>query len=177
MSKACAIVGHRPTRFKFKYKEDYSLCKKIKKKITEQLKYLYDEKGVRRIYVGRSLGVDIWVGEIVLRLKETSGYEEFELAVILPFPGHDQKWDERSRKRLEFLIQHSVEHLAIGRNDCRESYVKRNCYMIDHADFLLAVYDNDRSLYDDPIQPVRYAEEKKNEIILIHPDTAEVTIV
>ena len=112
-----------------------------------------------------------------MRLKETSGYEEFELAVILPFPGHDQKWDERSRKRLEFLIQNSAEHLVIEKNDCRESYVKRNCYMIDHADILLAVYDNDRSLHDDSIQPVRYAEEKRKEIILIHPDTAEVTIV
>lgn len=177
MSKAYVIAGHRPTRFKFKYKEDYSLSKKLKKKITEQLKYLYDEKGVRRVYVGGSLGVDIWVGEIVLRLKETSGYEEFELAVILPFPKHDQKWDERSQKRLEFLIQHSMEHLVIGKKDCRESYVKRNCYMIDHADILLAVYDNDRSLHDDPIQPVRYAEEKKKKIFLIHPDTAEVTIV
>ena len=27
----CAITGHRPSRFKFKYAEDYSLCKKIKK--------------------------------------------------------------------------------------------------------------------------------------------------
>lgn len=45
--------------------------------------------------------------------------------------------------------------------------------MIDHADYLLAIYGNDRSLHDDPIQPVRYAEEKK-EIILIHQDTAEV---
>ncbi len=24
---ACAITGHRPTRFRFKYNEDYSLCK------------------------------------------------------------------------------------------------------------------------------------------------------
>ena len=44
--------------------------------------------------------------------------------------------------------------------------------MIDHADFLLALYDNGRSLHDDPIQPIRYAEEKRKEIILIHPDTA-----
>lgn len=25
---ACAVTGHRPSRFKFKYSEDYSLCKK-----------------------------------------------------------------------------------------------------------------------------------------------------
>jgi len=173
--KACAVTGHRPTRFKFKYKEDYSLCKKIKKTMREQFMCLYDEEKVRRVYIGGSLGVDLWAGEIVLRLKETPGYEEIELAVILPFPGHDRKWDERSRRRLDFLIRYSAECITIGGKDCRESYIKRNRYMVDHSDFMLAVYDNDRSICQDPIQPVDYAEKKRRSIILIHPDTAEVT--
>lgn len=48
--------------------------------------------------------------------------------------------------------------------------------MIDQTVFLLAVYDNDRSLRDDSIQSVRYVEKKQKEIILIHPDTAKVTM-
>lgn len=31
MKKSCAVTGPKPTRFKFGYKEDYSLCKKIKR--------------------------------------------------------------------------------------------------------------------------------------------------
>lgn len=177
MKKACAVTGHRPTRFKFKYQEDYSLCKKIKKRMSEQLKRLYEEEGIRRIYVGGTLGVDMWAGEITLRLKETPGYEDIELAVVLPFPGHDQKWDDRSRRRLDFLIRHSAEYFTIGESDCRDSYVKRNCYMVDHADCLLAVYDNDRSTRSDPIQAVGYAEKQNKDIILIHPDTAVVSVI
>lgn len=173
--KSCAVTGHRPTRFKFKYKEDYTLCKKIKKAMREQFMRLYDEDGVRRVYVGGSLGVDLWAGEIVLRLKEMPGYEEIELAVVLPFPAHEQKWDERSQKRLEFLIRHSVECLIIGERDCRDSYVKRNCYMVDQAEYLLAIYDNDRGRHADPIQAVKYAENLGRKIILIHPDTAIVS--
>ena len=60
---ACAVTGHRPSRFKFKYSEDYSLCKKIKRAMLEQFKRLYDEQGVRRYYVGGALGVDMWAGE------------------------------------------------------------------------------------------------------------------
>ena len=47
---ACTIIGHKPTRFKFKYKESYSLCKKIKNAMTEQFKLLH-AMGVRRFYV------------------------------------------------------------------------------------------------------------------------------
>ena len=43
---ACAVTGHRPTRFRFKYNEDYSLCKKLKRSMLEQFKKLYDEQGV-----------------------------------------------------------------------------------------------------------------------------------
>lgn len=177
MKKACAVTGHRPTRFKFKYQEEYSLCKKIKKGIMEQLRWLHDERDVRRIYIGGTLGVDLWTGEIALRLKETPGYEEIELAIVLPFPGHDAKWDDRSRKRLQFLIQHSAECFTIGEQNCQDSYIKRNRYMVNHADYLLAIYDNDRNTPSDPIQAVRYAEKKKKEIILIHPDTAQVSLL
>ena len=67
--KSCAITGHRPTRFKFGYKENYTGCKRLKKRLYEQFALLY-EKGVRRFYVGGSLGVDMWAGEQVLTLKE-----------------------------------------------------------------------------------------------------------
>ena len=86
---ACAVTGHRPSRFKFKYSEDYSLCKKIKRAMLEQFKRLYDEQGVRRYYVGGALGVDMWAGELILRLKEQPGYGDIELVVVLPFEGHD----------------------------------------------------------------------------------------
>ena len=38
---ACAITGHRPTRFRFKYDENNNGCKRIKKRIRDQLIQLY----------------------------------------------------------------------------------------------------------------------------------------
>ena len=77
----CAITGHRPSRFKFKYSEDYALCKKIKASMLEVFRKLHDEKEVRRFYVGGALGVDMWAAEQILRLKEQPGYEDIELVV------------------------------------------------------------------------------------------------
>lgn len=171
---ACAVTGHRPSRFKFKYSEDYSLCKKIKRAMFEQFKRLYDEQGVRRYYVGGALGVDMWAGELILRLKEQPGYGDIELVVVLPFEGHDAKWDERSKRRMAFLRRMCSDCVVIAKEDCRESYIKRNCYMVDHADFLVAVYDNERNLRSGTMQTVKYAMQKERNIVLIHPDTAQI---
>ncbi len=109
--KSCTVAGPKPTRFKFGYKEENSLCRKIKKAMLRQFQRLYSKKGVRRFYIGGILGVNLWAGELLLKLKEDPGYEDIELVVVLPFPGHDAKWDIRSRKRLEYLMRNSNEHL------------------------------------------------------------------
>lgn len=49
---SCAITGHRPTRFKFKYNEKHTLCQKIKKSMLEVFRTLHDENGVTCYYVG-----------------------------------------------------------------------------------------------------------------------------
>jgi len=171
---SCAITGQRPTRFKWKYNENNNGCKRLKKRMRDQFILLY-EKGVRRFYVGGALGVDLWAGEIILRLKEQLEYGDMELIVTLPFPGHDEEWDARSRERLAFLIRHSAECITIGKIACRESFLQRNRYMVNHADCVLAVYDNDRNIRSGTGQTVHYAEIKSLPIILIHPDTAIVS--
>ena len=62
--------------------------------------------------------------------------------IALPFEGHDRNWEERSRKRMAFLIQHSSETVSTGQKDAppAANYRRRNEYMVDHAGCLLAVY-------------------------------------
>lgn len=173
---ACAITGHRPTRFKWKYKENYSGCKRLKKRLGEQFEGLYRE-GVRHFYVGGALGVDLWAGEVLLRLKEQPGFEELELFIVLPFAGHDKLWDERSCQRMAFLIRHSAQTVTLGQSgeNAAALYKRRNEYMVDHADILLAVYDNDKAIRSGTGQTVHYAQRKGLPVILIHPDTAAVS--
>lgn len=174
MLQTCAITGHRPTRFKWKYDENNNGCKRLKKRMRDQFVLLY-EKGVRQFWVGGALGVDMWAGEILLRLKEQPEYNEIKLMVALPFEGHDAGWDERSKKRLSFLIQHSEKTVVVGeKGQAPEiSYRRRNEYMVDQADCLLAVYDNDRSIRSGTGMTVACAKKAAKSIIFIHPDTAK----
>ena len=123
----------------------------------------------------RKSGAFMWAAEQILRLKEQPGYEDIELVVALPFVGHDAKWDQRSKRRMEFILQHCSKKEVIGNEDCRESYVKRNCYMVDQANYLVAVYDDGRNLRSGTMQCVRYAQKNHVPVVLIHPDTAIIT--
>ena len=67
--------------------------------------------------------------------------------MVLPFPNHDAKWDARSRKRLEYLIRHSTEHLTVGTGDCRESYISQNRYLVDHVFSKQQIYE---AVWDNP---------------------------
>lgn len=172
--KTCAITGHRPTRFKFKYDENNTGCKRLKKRLHDQFILLY-EQGVRRFLVGGALGIDMWSGEILLKLKEKPEYADIELIVVLPHPGHDARWDERSKRRMSFLLEHCAEYMTIGTDSSAESYYKRNRYLVDHADCLIAVYDNDRAVRSGTGMTVRYAEKKGKPITLIYPDTGIIS--
>lgn len=176
VSRLCAVTGHRPTRFRFKYDEKNNGCKRIKKRIRDQLMLLY-EQGFRQFWVGGALGVDMWAGEILLRLKEQPEYNGIQLIIALPFEGHDESWDAHNRRRMSFLIRHSTETVVVGNKEAPPAvnYRRRNEYMIDRADYLLAVYDNDRSIRSGTGMTVRLAEKKGLPITLIHPDTAQIS--
>lgn len=174
MMRVCAVTGHRPTRFKWKYNENNTGCKRLKKRLRDQFALLY-EQGVRRFWVGGALGVDLWAGELLLQLKKQPEYKEIELCVALPFLGHDCDWDSKSKGRLADLLRDCSNSITVGTPaNPAVSYKRRNYYMVDHADVLLAVYDNDRSIRSGTGMTVNYAKKKGLPIILIHPDTGVV---
>ena len=174
--KACAITGHRPSRFKWRYNESDNGCKRLKRRLKEQF-ILFYEKGVRRFYIGGALGTDLWSGEILAELKGQPEYSDIELVLVLPFDGLDRDWDPKSRQRLAVLRQHSTEAIVTGDSEDPPvaNYRLRNQYMVDHASCLLAVYDNDRDLRSGTMQTVNYVRRKHLPIILIHPDSAAVS--
>ena len=174
--KACAIASHRLTRFKWKYTENNNGCKRLKRRVRDQLIQLY-EKGARRFYIGGDLGVDLWSGELLAELKEQLEYSEIEVILILPFAGHDKDWDNVSRRRLSTLRQHCTDVIIVGttENPPAVNYKLRDQYMVEHSDFLLAVYDNALDNHYSVDKVVNYSRKKKLGITLIHPDSAAVT--
>lgn len=174
--KVCAIVGHKGTRFRFKYKDTNNGCKRLKRRMETQFILLY-EKGVRQFWIAGGLGVDIWAGEILLRLKEKPEYSEIQLKTALPYVKFSEKWDDRSKCRMNFLVNHSTETKVVctGNYSPAVCYRQKNRFLVEQADCLLAVYDNDRTIQNEVGAAVFLAEKKNIPVVLIHPDTGIVT--
>lgn len=98
------------------------------------------------------------------------------IQLVLPCEGHDHKWDKRSKTRMAFLREHCTGTMIVSAGLSSEDYRERNEYIVDNADVLLAVYDNDRSIRSGTGMTVNYARKKGLSIILIHPDTGAVTM-
>lgn len=147
----------------------------MKKRLHHQFVLLY-EQGYRKFWIGGTLGVDIWAGEILLRMKEQPEYQGIELSMVLPFEGHDTNWDQRNRQRIDFLKRHCTEVKVAGIKDQApaENYWQQRMLLIEDVDCLVAVYDNDRTVKNEVGIIVKRAEQNEIEAVLIHPDTGMV---
>lgn len=98
-----------------------------------------------------------------------------KIIVVVPFIGYDSKWPDQSKHRLKKLIQNANDSIVISHSADVSSYKKRNYYMVDHAEYLIGVFDNQKKLRSGTAQTVNYALHQGKVITLIHPDTMEIT--
>ena len=171
---SCAITGHSPQRFKFKYNEESLLCRSIKDAIQEQIKTLYS-KGVRLFYIGGAVGVDTWSAEIIIGLKRQADFSDLELYIAIPFPGHAEKFTAGQKKRFDVILSQCTDKETINRHYSPVAYKRLNYFLVDKAEYLVAVYDQDKAERSGLVQMVNYATKSNRKIICIHPDTAKAS--
>ncbi len=174
LNNSCAVTGHNPQRFKFKYNEQAPVCLAIMAAITEQIKALY-ASGVTRFLVGCSVGVDTWAAEIVLDLKRQADFSGIELFCAIPFPEHTERFTARQKERYQRIISQCTEKEIISNHYSAVAHKRLNYHLIDNAGFLIAVYDQNKSQRSSLTQMVNYAAKNNRSVTFIHPDTAMVS--
>lgn len=167
----CAFTGHRPNRFPFRYNEQAPLCKKIKAELVRQSDRLYQE-GVRKFWFGGALGVDLWAAEAVVALQQR--HRGVSLCCAVPFQGYEDSWHPAGRERLAQVLSICDEVVTVCGRYSPDVYKRRNYYMVDRCQTLVAVFDQDRSVRSGTLQTVNYAKKVGRQIVYIHPDTAEM---
>ena len=156
--KTCAFTGHRPQNLPFGFNEEDERCIDLKKTLREQIINLIENEGVTHFISGMAIGVDMYAAEIVLGLK--ASYPGITLESAIPCESQAAKcFDIASKCDKETLIQ---THYT---PDCMD---KRNRYMVDHADVLIAVWDGSPSGTG---KTVRYAHQQGKSVITINPRT------
>ena len=130
-SHRCCFTGHRPE--KLKRAED-----EIKKGLEEAiLKAIRD--GYTTFITGMARGVDIWAGQIVLRLRQNN--PDLRLIAALPYPGCDNRWPASWRKQFAEVLAVADLVKAISPTYSMASFQKRDEWLVDQSSRVIAVFD------------------------------------
>lgn len=112
----------------------------IKKKLEKEIIH-YIESGLEWVLIGGNLGIEIWAGETVSKLK--INYSELKLGLLYPFAEFGENWNPLNNEKLK-KIENSADFIG---------YVSKKTYysakqMQNHTDFILKHSDASLIVYD-----------------------------
>lgn len=168
--KTCAFTGHRPQNLPFGFNEEDERCIDLKKALREQIINLIENEGVTHFISGMAIGVDMYAAEIVLGLK--ASYLGITLESAIPCEIQAAKWSEALRDRYFDIASKCDKETLIQTHYTPDCMDKRNRYMVDHADVLIAVWDGSPSGTG---KTVRYAHQQGKSVTIIDPVSLDVT--
>lgn len=130
-SRRCCFTGHRPEKLKRPEEE-------IKKGVEEAiLKAIHD--GYTTFITGMARGVDIWAGQIVLRLRQSN--PNLRLIAALPYPDCDTRWSASWRRQYAEVLEAADLVKCINPMYSMDSFQKRDEWLVDQSSRVIAVYD------------------------------------
>lgn len=163
--KTCTFTGHRPEKMPWGKDENGPLGLEFKFRLRESLEYLIG-KGYTDFLSGGARGFDLIAAEIVLSLRET--YPWIRLIMVCPWNGQADKWAPTDRERWNNVIQSSDKVVYIASDYEKGVYFRRNAYLVDHADLVLAAYNGDPQ--SGTGQTIRYAHRKGVKVCVLKPE-------
>ncbi len=164
MGNTCCFTGHRPQNLPFGFNEEEDSCKKLKAMLLNSIMLLITQYGVDHFISGMALGVDMYAAEIVLELKKT--YPHIKLEAAIPFEEQSVKWSEPFRDRYYDILSKCDKESMLQYHYTSDCMQKRNKYMVDNSDYIIAVWDGKPSGTGNT---VKYAKQKNKKILIINP--------
>ena len=188
--KTCAFTGHRPQKLEGGYDWKHPKNIELAKAIRNQVLKLIEEENVNRFIFGGALGIDQMSFAICNRIKETK-YPDLYLILAMPFENQANKWfKQEDRDRLikqkelanEVILVDELKDFRYSVNNIPDKIYhpakmqKRNEYMFDNCNYLIAIWDGTNSGTGNCVKYARKSIGSGVAIIKIHPKTLNVEI-
>ena len=138
--KTCAMIGHGPDKLPWGQDESSSDGLMFKFRLRESLDYLIGKGYVDFLSCG-ARGFDLIAAEIVLSLRET--YPWIRLIMVCPWNGQADNWKTEDRERWQRILECSDQVVYISNQPDRRAFFRRNAYLTQNADVILAAYNGD----------------------------------
>ncbi len=159
----CAFSGYRPQKLPFGFNEDDLRCIDFKQRIFFALEDLA-KKGYSHFLAGGALGFDTFAAEAVMDLRRKCPWVTLEIAV--PFDAQPDRWQMSSRIRYRWNLEQADIVTWVSHAYDRDCLARRNRYLVDSCDLLLAAYDGRPG---GTRNAVEYARQQGKEIRIIPP--------
>ena len=157
----CCFTGHRPMKLPWGMNEDDPRCLNLKAELAARLEGLY-ELGFRRFLCGMAIGCDMYFAEAVLALREQ--HADVRLEAAIPFGDQPGRWNEKQRRRYNALIDSADRVTVLQTAYTSDCMMRRNRWMVDRSDLLLACYDGRPG---GTMNTILYAERSGLRVLLI----------
>jgi len=163
-SRTCCFTGHRPEKLPWRFDESHPDCVALKARLREALKELYG-RGCRHFITGMARGADLYFAEEVLALREELPGITLEAAI--PCPSQSDSWTLAQRQRYQDILDRCDVEALVQREYTRDCMLRRNRYMVERSDFVLAVYDGMER--GGTMYTLNYAKSRGLETVVIPP--------
>ncbi len=167
--KTVCFTGYRPEKLDFtENDEKYRALVGNLKIVVRRLFTL----GYTNYISGMARGFDMWAAEAVCTLKKEN--DSVKLSCAIPFPSQAKSWTDEEKTRYNDILDFSDEKIVISPTYTRDSFHKRNRYMVDNSDVVVCLYDGTSG---GTAYTVNYALKKGKVVIQIHAKTLAVTVI
>ena len=135
---SCSFSGHRPEKLPWGDNERDERCLTLKASIRQMVEKAYAD-GYRHFICGMARGCDTYFCEEVLHLRRR--VQDITLEAAIPCLSQSDGWTAEQQARYRDLLD-----LCNYRTVVQEKYDpgcmhRRNRYMVDHSQLLIAVHD------------------------------------
>ena len=137
-AKSCCFTGHRPDKLPWGTNEHDARCLACKEKIRQALEEVRTQ-GVSHFISGMARGADLYFAEEVLKLREK--YPDITLECARPCESQAEHWPETEQLRYRAILDRCDIETLVQYHYDRGCMMRRNRYMVDHSNWLIAVYD------------------------------------
>lgn len=126
----CCFTGHRNI-------SKYNL-EKLKAELENSIEQLISY-GVINFEAGGALGFDTIAALTVFKVKEK--IPQIKLILVLPCRNQADKWNESDVETYEYIKSQSDKYFYTSENYNKGCMLKRNRYMVDHAEYVISAWD------------------------------------
>lgn len=154
------VTGHRPDKL-----FGYDLSDQRYIILKERFKEILKENQCTEAITGMAIGTDLLFAMAVLELK-MEGYPII-LHCAVPCLEQEKFWNKKDKERYHQILNRA-DKITMVTNKAYEKYCmqKRNRFMVDHADKVIAVWNGEESGTKNCVD---YARGKQKEIVYLYP--------